>query len=295
MTVASTQNSPHPSAPRASTRRRGGGSNRAAAWPFGRAVLSALPLLIVPLLALALWQFAVSQFDIKTYILPTPRSVVVALRHGLTDGSIAHHGWVTLQEVLIGFACGAAAGVLLAIGITRWRFVERAVYPYVVAFQTVPKVALAPIIVAWLGFGMSSKALVAGLLALFPVLVNTITGLKATDADRIDLMRSLQASHWQLTRYVRLPTALPYIFAGLQIAVVFSVIGAIVGEFVGAEAGLGYLTQASQTNLDAATTYEVIIVLSVMGLVLHALVKWAQRVIVFWQPVDGETGAVSGI
>jgi NitT/TauT family transport system permease protein len=247
-----------------------------------------LPVILFPIALIVLWQWSVVAFDIKPYLLPTPVAVAQTFVASLVDGSFLKHGWVTLQEVLYGFAGGSAAGVMLGIAVARWKVVERTLYPLIVALQTIPKVALAPLIVTWLGFGMGSKVLTAALLAFFPVLVNSITGLLAGDRDRLDLMRSLQAGPWQTLRYVRLPSALPYIFAGLRIAIVFSVIGAIVGEFVGAEAGLGYLIRASQTNLDAATTFAVIVLLSIMGLVLHSLVKFAERRLIFWQKSDSD-------
>lgn len=247
-----------------------------------------LPVILFPIALLVLWQWSVVAFDIKPYLLPTPVAVAETFVTSLFDGSFLRHGWVTLQEVLYGFAGGSAAAVILGVAVARWKLVERTLYPLIVALQTIPKVALAPIIVTWLGFGMGSKVLTAALLAFFPVLVNSITGLLTGDRERMDLMRSLQANPWQELRYVRLPSALPYIFAGLRIAIVFSVIGAIVGEFVGAEAGLGYLIRASQTNLDAATTFAVIVVLSIMGLVLHSLVKFAERRLVFWQKADSD-------
>lgn len=247
-----------------------------------------LPVILFPIALLVIWHWSVIAFDIKPYLLPTPVAVAETFIASILDGSFLRHGWVTLQEVLYGFVGGSIVAIILAIAVARWKVVERTLYPLIVALQTIPKVALAPIIVTWLGFGMGSKVLTAGLLAFFPVLVNAITGLLAGDRDRMDLMRSLQASPWQELRYVRLPSALPYIFAGLRIAIVFSVIGAIVGEFVGAEAGLGYLIRASQTNLDAATTFAVIVVLSMMGLVLHSLVKFAERRLVFWQKTDSD-------
>lgn len=252
-----------------------------------------LPVILFPIALIVVWHYAVIVFEIRPYLLPSPLSVAETFVTSVLNGSFLHHGWVTLQEVLYGFGAGSLAGVMLGIAVARWKVVERTLYPLIVALQTIPKVALAPLIVTWLGFGMGSKILTAALLAFFPVLVNSITGLLAGDRDRLDLMRSLRASEWQVLRYVRLPNALPYIFAGLRIAIVFSVIGAIVGEFVGAEAGLGYLIRASQTNLDAATTFAVIVVLSLMGLVLHSVVKYAERKFVFWQKSD--SGPVTGV
>ncbi|ABW12542.1 binding-protein-dependent transport systems inner membrane component [Parafrankia sp. EAN1pec] len=249
---------------------------------FSQRPIDFLTMFATVVVAIALWHFAIAYFEVEPYLFPAPLPVLRSLIEGLGDGSLLSNGWVTMKEVLVGFSLGSLLAISLAVIITRWRFVERTFYPFIVAFQTIPKIALAPIIITWMGFGEASKMLMAGLLTLFPVLVNTITGLKSVEQDQLDLMRALQATEWQIFRYVRLPRALPYIFAGLEISIVFSVIGAIVGEFVGAEAGLGYLIQASQATLDATTTVAVLVVLSVMGLVLHRIVTFVKSRVVFW-------------
>lgn len=226
------------------------------------------------------------------YILPSPTEIWRAFRDGLVSGTLVEHTLVTLQEVLVGFAVGSAAGLVVGVLVTRFRLVERTVYPYVVAFQTVPKVALAPLIVTWFGFGMLSKVVTTALIAFFPLLVNVIAGLQSVDQDRIDLLRSVNASEWQIFRMVRFPSALPFIFAGLDVAIVFSVIGAIVSEFVGARAGLGYLIQVNNYNLNVSGTFAVLVVLSVMGLTLHLVVQAVNRRVVFWQRDD--RGSVVG-
>lgn len=242
--------------------------------------------------AIALWHFAIMYFEVKPYLFPAPLPVLEALTRGVSDGTFLANGWVTLKEVLVGFCLGSLVAITLAVLIVRWRFVERTFYPFIVGLQTVPKIALAPLVIAWMGFGEASKMLMAGLLTLFPVLVNTITGLKSIEQDQHDLMRALQATEGQIFRYLRLPRALPYLFAGLEIAIVFSVIGAIVGEFVGAEAGLGYLIQSSQAQLNAATTVAVLVVLSVMGLTLHRIVTIVKNRVLFWARSDGDSAVV---
>ena len=165
---------------------------------------------------------------------------------------------------------------------------ERIFYPYVVAFQTVPKVAIAPIIVIWFGYGAASKVVITATIAFFPLLANTIMGLRAAPQDQVDMMVSYTASRWQVFRMVRLMQALPYIFVGLDVAIVLSVIGAIVGEFVGAKAGLGYLILQKNFNFDMAGTFAILIILSLIGVGLHALIGMAQRRIVFWMDMAGE-------
>ena len=165
---------------------------------------------------------------------------------------------------------------------------ERIFYPYVVAFQTVPKVAIAPIIVIWFGYGVASKVVITATIAFFPLLANTIMGLRAAPQDQMEMMVSYTASRWQVFRMVRLLQALPYIFVGLDVAIVLSVIGAIVGEFVGAKAGLGYLILQKNFNFDMAGTFAILIILSLIGVGLHALIGIAQRRIVFWMDMAGE-------
>jgi len=252
-------------------------------------------IVLVPaifILIVAAWELLVKLLAVPIYILPSPTEIWRAFRDGLVSGTLVEHTLVTLQEVLVGFAVGSAAGLVVGVLVTRFRLVERTVYPYVVAFQTVPKVALAPLIVTWFGFGMLSKVVTTALIAFFPLLVNVIAGLQSVDQDRIDLLRSVNASEWQIFRMVRFPSALPFIFAGLDVAIVFSVIGAIVSEFVGARAGLGYLIQVNNYNLNVSGTFAVLVVLSVMGLTLHLVVQAVNRRVVFWQRDD--RGSVVG-
>jgi NitT/TauT family transport system permease protein len=177
---------------------------------------------------------------------------------------------------------GSVLGLFIGLVIVVFPTTERIVYPYVVALQTVPKVAIAPLMVVWFGFGMTSKVLVVALVSLFPVLVNVIAGLRAVDQDRLDLLGALSASRWQVFRYLRFPNALPFIFAGLNTAIVFSVIGAIVGEFVGANKGVGFLILQANYQLDIAGAFSLFVVLSIMGVCLHALLRFAERRLVFW-------------
>jgi NitT/TauT family transport system permease protein len=167
--------------------------------------------------------------------------------------------------------------------ISQIRLVEVTLFPYVVAIQTLPKIAIAPLILIWFGVGLESKVVIAATVSFFPMLVNTIVGLKSTPQDKIDLMRSLSASRWKIFWYVQLPEALPFIFAGLNIGIVLSVLGAIVAEFVGAKAGLGYLILQMNYNMDIAGMFAALVVLGIMGIVLNSAMTFARRRIVFWQ------------
>ena len=237
------------------------------------------------------WELAVRVFDISKIVVPAPSAVGMALWSGMQGDFLMHFG-ITFYEVIAGFVLGAATGLILGALISQFRLLERALYPYIVAFQTLPKVAIAPIIVIWFGYGVTSKIVITATIAFFPLLANTIVGLRAAPAEQIELMVAFTASRWQVFKLARLPQALPYIFVGLDVAIVLSVIGAIVGEFVGAQAGLGYLILQKNFNMDMAGVFAILIVLSAMGIGLHLLVNAIQRRVVFW--MDGATDRVMG-
>jgi NitT/TauT family transport system permease protein len=234
------------------------------------------------------WEALVRGFGISNIVLPAPSDIAGAFWDGLLSGDFGWHLAVTLYEILAGFVVGAFAGLLLGFVIALVPLAERIFYPYIVAFQTVPKVAIAPIVVIWFGYGVASKIVITATIAFFPLLANTIVGLRATPHDQIEMLISYTASRWQVFRMLRLMQALPYIFVGLDVAIVLSVIGAIVGEFVGAKAGLGYLILQKNFNFDMAGTFAILIILSVIGVGLHALISAGQRRIVFWMDMAGE-------
>ena len=244
--------------------------------------------LITFVVFVTVWEVAVRAFDVPTIILPPPSAVAEAFWASLKSGELVSHTLVTLFEILAGFALGAASGLVLGFLIALFPLAERILYPYVIAFQTIPKVAVAPIIVIWFGFGPASKVVITATIAFFPLIASTITGLRAAPQEQVDMMITYTASRWQVFRLVRLPQALPYIFVGLDVAIVLSVIGAIVGEFVGAKSGLGYLILQKNFNFDLAGTFAVLIVLSAIGVGLHALISWVQRRVVFWVDLAGE-------
>jgi NitT/TauT family transport system permease protein len=238
------------------------------------------PILFIMLMAT--WEVAVRILEIPAIVLPAPSDVGVALVREVTSPSFLYHLGVTFIEIVAGFAAGAALGIVLGIAIGQSEFLERVAYPYVVAFQTVPKVAIAPIIVIWFGYGLSSKVVITATIVFFPLLANTIAGLRSAPRDQIEMLRAHTANDWQVFRMVRLPQALPYIFAGLDIAVVLAVIGAVVGEFVGAKAGLGFLILQKNFTFDMAGSFAILIVLSLIGVGLHAIIVTIQRRLLFW-------------
>ena len=231
-------------------------------------------------LLFAVWEIGVRVLEIKSYLLPAPTKIWAdfAKRADIVGSATL----VTASEMLGGYLLAVAVSIPFALAVAYSRFLETSVYPVVVFLQIIPKIAIAPLFIIWFGFGMASKAIMAGVVAFFPILVNVITGLRSTDNQRIELMRSLRASRWQIFTMVRLPSAAPMIFAGFQIAIIFSVLGAIVGEFVGSRKGLGNLILQMNTNLDTAGVFAALVCLSAMGITLHLIMKWIQRRVLFW-------------
>ncbi len=246
-----------------------------------------IPLLFV--LIVGTWEGTVRGLDIPDYVAPAPSQVAAAFWAGIRSGSYIVHTAYTLQEALLGFVIAAALGLLFGTLIAQSRLVEKTLYPYLIVIQTTPKVAIAPLLIIWFGFGITSKVIIAATVAFFPILVNVIAGLRSIDAEKIELMRSLNASKWQTFRMARLPNALPIIFAGLNVAIVFSILGAIVGEFVGSKVGLGNLILQANVNLDTAGIFGALACLAIMGITLHGLMEWLQHRLVFWTP-DARSG-----
>ena len=228
------------------------------------------------------WEGLVRLFEVPAFILPPPSQVALALWRGFGSGLYLQHLWHTLLETMLGFIAGSALGLVLGTAVALSRPIEFFLYPYIVMFQSLPKVALAPLIVVWFGLGLTSKVITAALVAFFPLLVNTIVGLRSADEDRVNLMRSLAASRWQIFWMLQLPNAMPYIFAGLEIAMIFSLLGAIVAELVGAESGLGMLIQSMNFTMDVAGQFSVLLILSALGLALNGIVTAIRRRVLFW-------------
>lgn len=243
-----------------------------------------LPPVILFIVVCVMWQYAPGLLGVPRYILPALSDVFAAFLSVDNLRLYAMHGGVTLAEALIGLAIGTAAGFILGVVLAEMPRVHNTVYPYVIAIQSLPKVAIAPLFVIWLGFGIESKILIVLLLAFFPVLVNTITGVRSVDSDSLELFRSIGASRLVTMRKLVIPSAMPSFFAGFEVAVVTSLLGAIVGEFVGAQAGLGVLILQAQFRMDIASVFSVLIVLVVMGVSLNLLVRYLRKRALFWQP-----------
>ncbi|PZP41431.1 MAG: ABC transporter permease [Azospirillum brasilense] len=231
---------------------------------------------------LALWQAAIVGFEVEPYVFPAPSAILASLYRGVLDGSYLYAMCSTLGAVLLGFALGSTVAFVLAVSMVAVPPVGRVIYPWVVTLQTVPKVAIAPLMIVWFGFGLQSKLIVVALTCLFPVLVNTITGLRATEADRLALVRSMTGTRLQLLRHVEIPSALPYVFAGLSTAMVLAVIGSVVAEFVGARSGVGVLVLQANMSLDLASVFALLTLLAISGVILNLLIDRLGRQICFW-------------
>ena len=247
----------------------------------------ALRLLLIAVF-LGVWEAFVRLLEIPLFILPTPSNVFVALYRGFASSLYIDHIWVTLAETLMGFALGTTLAFVLGTVIALSRPVEYFLYPFVVMFQAMPKVALAPLIIVWFGLGIFSKVVNAALVAFFPLMVNTIVGLRSAEEDKVNLMRSLAASKTQIFWMLQLPNAMPYIFAGLEIAMIFALIGAIVAEFVGSNNGLGYILLQGTANLDTTLVFAVLFLLTIIGLALNSIVEVVEYLMTPWQRSQGK-------
>jgi NitT/TauT family transport system permease protein len=251
---------------------------------FGKGYASVL----LAALLLCGWQWLVEGLEVSPLIMAKPTDVAVTLWNGLSSGFFWPHIGTTVYETVAGFIGGALLGVICATIMTEWPGFGKIIYPYFAIIQCLPKVAVAPLIVMWMGFGIESKVLVVVLNVFFPVLVSTVSGLSVQDSMRNDLMRSLMATRWQNFLYVRLPSAATQIFSGLNVGLVLALTGAIVAEFVGAQSGLGVLLLQSGSNLDTASLFAVLVILTVIGLVLSLSIMALERRVVYW--VDRRNG-----
>ncbi|MGQ9631575.1 MAG: ABC transporter permease [bacterium] len=240
-----------------------------------------LPSVLLILLFLAAWEGGVRLFDVPRYILPTPSRIayLIAVRQAL----LIHHTLVTLKEVAVGFTLALGAGVALALLIFHFSVLERALYPIIIASQTIPVFAIAPLLIVWFGYGIIPKVLMTALIVFFPIVVNTVDGLRSVDEDMVDLLRILRANRWTILLKARLPAALPFVFSGVKIGVAVSVIGAVIGEWVGSTEGLGYLMIHANAQLQIDVIFAAIIYLSIMAVGLFGLFALLERLALPWR------------
>jgi putative hydroxymethylpyrimidine transport system permease protein len=256
-----------------------------ARWSIGPVLAHAGPPALLLAAILGLWEWGVRAFGIPFYILPAPSRIATLL---VTERALlASEAAVTLLEIFLGFVIAFVVGIGLALLIFASRTVERAVYPLVIASQTVPVFAIAPLLIVWLGYGMLSKVAMAALIVFFPIVVNTVDGLRAADPDIINLLLILGATHAQVLVKLRAPAALPFVFSGIRIAVATSVIGAVIGEWVGATQGLGFLMIHANAQLHIDLVFAAITVLSLMAVGLFLAVSGIEWLVLPWRRVGG--------
>lgn len=231
----------------------------------------------------ALWELLPRMGYVSEIVLPPFTETIYALYTLVTAEFFLKHFLTTLNEIAWGFVIGTAIGLVAGILLGVWEPFKKLTYPFVVAFQAIPKIVLAPLFIAWFGYGQSSKVVMAIAIGFFPVLINTMVGLENVPGESIRLMRSLRASRLQIFRKVSLPSAAPLIFAGIKTALTFSLIGAIVGEFVGASTGLGFLLDTYNFQLRIDRVFSVIIILSLIGAIFYFALEWLDKKLIFWR------------
>ena len=254
----------------------------------GARVRTAVKPLIVLAVLIVAWQLIVTYKVLPSFEIASPSTVVSYIGHH--PGLLARNGLSTLEEVSIAFALVLVLGIGLAVLISQFKVVEESVMPLMVASQVIPSIAIAPLLVLLLGFGIVPKVVTASIIAFFPILVNTVTGLKSMPDDMADLARSLGSSRLQTLRKFAFPNAMPYIFAGARVSITLCVIGSVVGEFVTADKGLGYLVIQAGSALDPGLLFSALVCLAAMGLILFSLIRLADYYLVPWARKNGSDG-----
>ena len=233
------------------------------------------------IILVALWELAVELLQFPSYILPAPSAIAKEI--SVYWPRLLPHALVTISEVVIGFVFAILVAVPLAVTITYSKVMERTIYPLIVASQTIPKVAIAPLLLVWFGYGFTPKIVIVVLLSFFPIIINTVMGLNSASPEMIHLARSMGASGWQMFWKFRLPQALPNVFGGLKLAIVLAVIGAIVAEFIGADQGLGYVILVAGGNFNIARQFAAIILISAIGMIFFQILERIERAVVPWR------------
>lgn len=239
-----------------------------------------MPAALTLLMTVVVWHLAVTLFEIPSYLIPSPVLVFEVMAENA--GYLALHTWYTTLETLGGFALSVALGVPLAILLVWSTTLERAIMPLLVLSQTFPKVAIAPLLIIWFGFGVTTKVIVSFLVAFFPIVISGVVGMRAVENDLVDLVRSMKGTTLQIFWRVRLPYALPHLFGGFKVAMAFAIVGAVVGEWVGSDRGLGHVLLRTNANLETPLLFAVLVVLMFVGMLLYYAVALAEHVSIRW-------------
>jgi len=237
-------------------------------------------------IVLVLWELVVRVFNISDFLLPLPTNI--AERAFIDRSLLLHHLSITMIETVLGFAAAVLIGIVVAIVITTSERSKNLVMPIVIATQLVPKVAIAPLVLLWFGYGITSKVVIAFLIAFFPIVIDMATGLTMVEKELVDLLRSLGAKRWKIFVKAQIPHSLPFLFSGMRIAITLAIIGAIVGEFIGGSQGVGYLIVTSTSELKTELVFACLLVLTAAGFLLFALIGLLERIIVPWSAAERE-------
>ncbi|WP_036319938.1 ABC transporter permease [Microbacterium indicum] len=247
---------------------------------------------IVFVIALLILWWVVTEFGlVAPYLIPSPADTWAAFAEN--GPYLAHHTWVTTYETVIGFVIAAVVGLLVAVLMVYSSGLEKTVYPIILFAQVIPKIAIAPLFIVWLGFGVGPKILVAVLMAFFPVVISGLSGLRSVDPEILQLTSTMGAGRIKTFLKVRLPAALPELLSGLKVAATLAVTGAVVGEFVGANEGLGYVILQANGMLDTAMLFAALIIMSLMGVLLFAIIQIAERFLIPWHASRRGTGSAT--
>lgn len=236
------------------------------------------------LIIIGIWEFFVRVFSIPQYLLPAPSAIAIDFSGSL--GSLFFHAGVTFWEAFLGFLIANTLGVLTAIAFAHSRTLEKSLYPFAIALKTTPIVAMAPLLILWFGNGIFSKVAAAALISFFPSIVNTVKGLKNVDVEALDFFKGISASKWHIFSKLRFPTALPYIFSALKISTSLAIVGAIVGEFVGANKGIGYVILISSYHLEIVKMFSAIIAAALTGIIFFWVISYIEKRIIFWTDIE---------
>jgi NitT/TauT family transport system permease protein len=256
--------------------------------PILKLIDRATPLLFFVALVIV-WQVALQIFPVPSFILPSPSQIFIRMAEA--PGRMVVHLLATLHEIIVGFSCALIGGVALAVMTAHSHFLARTLYPLLVVSQTIPTVAIAPLLVIWFGPGETARIIVVFLISFFPIFVNTTAGLLRVNEDFVYLVRGLNASNWRIFTKIRFPNAMPSLFTGMRISIALSVIGAVVAEFVAANQGLGYLVFSASTNMDTRLVFAAVVVLATLGIILFQLVRLAQAWALPWAAAAGQGDA----
>ena len=254
-------------------------------FSFSASSTKLLPFITTPILLVVFvlaWDAYVRATGVSAFILPSPGSVWDAWVTILADPRAWHHTMMTAYATIAGFLCAMVVGVGLGILIGRFRWLEQTLNPFIVATQVMPKVAFVPLFIVWFGFGISSKVIVAAVLAFFPILTNTVLGVKSVESGHRDVATSLNATGWQRFRRLELPSSLPYILTGMEVGIVLAIIGAIVGEYLGGSSGLGYMMIAKMNAFATNELFAVMIQMTLLGFTFYFLIGALRRFLIPW-------------